>query len=79
MSVSLPDSKIQAIILSAQTVESTKSFVTKTKPVHWNVHWFKNCSPRSISSLQIYPKSIDKLSKILTHDTPELRCESMYK
>ena len=26
------------------SVESTKVFITKTKPVHWNVQCFKNCS-----------------------------------
>ena len=77
MSFSLPDSKIQSISLSAQTVKSTKGFVTKTKPVHWNVQCFKNCSPRSTASLQIDPKSVDKHSKISVHHTTELRCENM--
>ena len=61
------------------SVESTKGFVTKTKPVHWNVQCFKNCSPRSTSSLQIDTKSVDKHSKISAHHTPELRCENMSK
>ena len=41
------------------SVESTKGFVTKAKPVHWNVQCFKNCNPRSTSSLQIDPNSVD--------------------
>ena len=49
----------------------------KTKPVHWNVQCFKNCSPRSTASLQINPKSVDKHSKISAHHTTELRCENM--
>ena len=77
MSFSLPDSKVQSIILSA--VESTKGFVTKTKPVQWNVQCFKNCSPQSTSSLQMDPKSVDKHSKNLAHYTPEVRCESLSK
>ena len=36
-----------------------------------------NCSPRSTSSLQIDPKSVDRHSKILAHYTPELRCKNM--
>ena len=59
------------------SVESTKGFITKTKPVHWNVQCFKNCSPRSTTSLQINPKSVDKYSKISAHHTTELRCENM--
>ena len=59
--------------------ESTKGFITKTKPLHWNVNCFKNCSPRSTSSLQINPKSVDKHSKISAHQTPELLCENMSK
>ena len=59
------------------SVESTKGFITKTKPVHWNVQCFKNCSPRSTTSLQINPKSVDKHSKISAHHTTELRCETM--
>ena len=59
------------------SVESTKGFITKTKPVHWNVQCFKNCSPRSTASLQINPKSVDKHSKISAHHTTELRCENM--
>ena len=54
------------------SVESTKGFVMKTKPVHQNVQCFKNCSPQSTSSLQIDPKSVDKHSKISAHHTPEL-------
>ena len=61
------------------SVESTKGFVTKTKPVHWNVQCFKNCSSRSTASLQIDPKSVDKHSKISAHHTTELRCENMSK
>ena len=61
------------------SVESTKGFVTKTKPVHWNVQCFKNCSPRSTASLQIDPKSVDKHSKISSHYTTELRSENMSK
>ena len=59
------------------SVESTKGFIAKTKPVHWNVQCFKNCSPRSTASLQINPKSVDKYSKISAHHTTELRCENM--
>ena len=59
------------------SVKSTKGFITKTKPVHWNVQCFKNCSPRSTTSLQINPKSVDKHSKISAHHTTELRCENM--
>ena len=36
-------------------------------------------NPRSTSSSQIYPKSVDKHSKISAHHTPELRCENMSK
>ena len=61
------------------SVESTKGFIMKTKPVHWNVQCFKNCSPWSTSSLQIDPKSVDKHSKISAHHTLELRCENMSK
>ena len=43
------------------SVESTEGFITKTKPVHWNVQCFKNCSLRSTASLQINPKSVDNL------------------
>ena len=78
MSFSLPDSKIQSISLSAQTLlNQPKVSLTKTKPVHWNVQCFKNCSPRSTTSLQIDPKSVDKHSKISGHHTTELRCENM--
>ena len=59
------------------SVESTKGFITKTKPVHWNVQCFKNCSPRSTTSLQINPKSVDKHSEISAHHTTELRYENM--
>ena len=59
------------------SVESTKGFIMKTKPVRWNVQCFKNCSPRSVASLQIDPKSVDKHSKISANHTTELRCENM--
>ena len=59
------------------SVESTKGFIMKTKPVHWNVQCFKICSPQSTTSLQIKPKSVDKHSKISAHHTTELRCENM--